>query len=315
MAAMAGTEPRHGTTAPLPTDPGECHNRSMTTPPGWYDDGSGTQRWWDGSRWTQHTHAGPPAPMAPQPRSSQPFSEPPTYSQTPPIPQPGYQPAHRGYEPRDAHGYQPAAFAGQQPGYSTYPAGGASSGGTGRTGVIVGIVVAAVAAVAITIVAVLMMRGGNDQAQGGGTDTATGTTTDAGTPTGGTTLEPTDQGSDADVFLLAIGDCYNDVDADEIVTVPVVDCSQPHDFEVFWEFELEGDVFPSDDDVHAAVEEHCLGAFTDFVGIDYYSSTDLDITWLRPTPESWDDHGDRLVTCSVYDLAGQVTGSLRGAAR
>ncbi len=26
----------------------------MTTP-GWYDDGSGTQRWWDGQRWTEQT--------------------------------------------------------------------------------------------------------------------------------------------------------------------------------------------------------------------------------------------------------------------
>lgn len=24
-----------------------------TPPPGWYDDGSGKQRWWDGSRWTE----------------------------------------------------------------------------------------------------------------------------------------------------------------------------------------------------------------------------------------------------------------------
>lgn len=25
------------------------------TTPGWYDDGSGTQRWWDGQRWTDQT--------------------------------------------------------------------------------------------------------------------------------------------------------------------------------------------------------------------------------------------------------------------
>lgn len=37
----------------------------MTTPPGWYDDGHGAQRWWDGSGWTGHvqpvTVASPPA--------------------------------------------------------------------------------------------------------------------------------------------------------------------------------------------------------------------------------------------------------------
>lgn len=30
----------------------------MSTPPGWYDDGSGTTRWWDGERWSD----GPPTP-------------------------------------------------------------------------------------------------------------------------------------------------------------------------------------------------------------------------------------------------------------
>ncbi|MBB2976646.1 hypothetical protein FHX49_002225 [Microbacterium endophyticum] len=28
-----------------------------TTPPGWYDDGNGSARWWDGSQWTQQTQA------------------------------------------------------------------------------------------------------------------------------------------------------------------------------------------------------------------------------------------------------------------
>ena len=27
---------------------------AMATPPGWYPDGSGNNRWWDGSQWTDH---------------------------------------------------------------------------------------------------------------------------------------------------------------------------------------------------------------------------------------------------------------------
>lgn len=45
-----------------------------TTPPGWYPDGQGGQRWWDGSQWTEHTQppeggapAAPASPAAPQP--------------------------------------------------------------------------------------------------------------------------------------------------------------------------------------------------------------------------------------------------------
>ena len=37
---------------------------SSSTPPGWYDDGHGALRWWDGAQWTEHTHV--PAEAAPQ---------------------------------------------------------------------------------------------------------------------------------------------------------------------------------------------------------------------------------------------------------
>ncbi|WP_082108706.1 DUF2510 domain-containing protein [Microbacterium sp. Ag1] len=33
----------------------------MTTPAGWYDDGSGNRRWWDGLSWTEHVVTGHPA--------------------------------------------------------------------------------------------------------------------------------------------------------------------------------------------------------------------------------------------------------------
>jgi hypothetical protein len=37
-------------------------------PPGWYDDGRGAQRWWDGTQWTEHTQASAntPVPASPQ---------------------------------------------------------------------------------------------------------------------------------------------------------------------------------------------------------------------------------------------------------
>ncbi|GAA4819180.1 DUF2510 domain-containing protein [Nocardioides caeni] len=44
------------------------HDNPGSTPPGWYPDGQGGQRWWDGSQWTSHTQpAQPPQQPAPQP--------------------------------------------------------------------------------------------------------------------------------------------------------------------------------------------------------------------------------------------------------
>lgn len=39
----------------------DARERLMTTPAGWYDDGSGNRRWWDGLRWTEHVVTGHPA--------------------------------------------------------------------------------------------------------------------------------------------------------------------------------------------------------------------------------------------------------------
>lgn len=40
-------------------------NARMTAPAGWYDDGSGRLRWWDGQQWTEHYHVGNPRTAAP----------------------------------------------------------------------------------------------------------------------------------------------------------------------------------------------------------------------------------------------------------
>lgn len=40
-----------------------------TTPPGWYDDGHGALRWWDGAQWTAQAQALPAVPPQPPTRS------------------------------------------------------------------------------------------------------------------------------------------------------------------------------------------------------------------------------------------------------
>ena len=43
-----------------------------TTPPGWYDDGRGALRWWDGAQWTEHVQTPDPEPETPQNTVGQP---------------------------------------------------------------------------------------------------------------------------------------------------------------------------------------------------------------------------------------------------
>jgi hypothetical protein len=46
---------------------------SQSTPPGWYDDGAGARRWWDGAAWTSHVAEaanGPRVETPPQAKAS-----------------------------------------------------------------------------------------------------------------------------------------------------------------------------------------------------------------------------------------------------
>lgn len=120
---------------------------------------------------------------------------------------------------------------------------------------------------------------------------------------------------DTDVFTLEVGDCLNDATAaSEVSELPLVDCAEEHDSEVFYEFDLpDAEAFPAatiDDDAAAGCQEH----FESFVGLPYEEST-LVFSAYQPTMESWIQADDRAVSCVVSDPAGKVKGSLRGAAR
>jgi hypothetical protein len=117
------------------------------------------------------------------------------------------------------------------------------------------------------------------------------------------------------VFSLEVGTCFDGSEGDNITSVPILDCSEPHDFEVYDVFDYSAtDSYPGDDSMFAAAQEGCLATFDAFVGMAYMDST-LDLFTLSPTSGSWDE-GDREVVCAVMNVdRTKLVGSMEGAAR
>jgi len=115
------------------------------------------------------------------------------------------------------------------------------------------------------------------------------------------------------VFSLAVGDCFNDPDATDVVSsVEMVDCTEPHDNEVFATYDIVGSDFPGQAAVQENAADGCLSRFEPFVGADYLDSS-LDVSFLTPSAESWDQADDREVVCFLYDVMGnKLTTSARG---
>ncbi len=116
------------------------------------------------------------------------------------------------------------------------------------------------------------------------------------------------------VFSLEIGTCFNDENPDgtEVLDVPVVDCSEAHDAEVFYLFDMPDGDFPGQNELLDAASAGCYDQFEAYVGRDYESSA-LYYWTLTPTSGSW-DAGDREIACILNEVDGsQMTGSMKGS--
>lgn len=162
------------------------------------------------------------------------------------------------------------------------------------------------AASALCTVLLLAGCSGEGSARGSGTAAPTGATTSSPAAT----TAPTTR---ADVFSLSVGDCLNDTSETRVSDVPTVDCTTPHDLEVFYDFALaDADAYPGAGPIQDAAETGCTSQFASYVGLEYDKSI-LAFTEYVPTESSWEE-GDRTVTCVLGDPNGTSTGSLRGAA-
>jgi len=123
-----------------------------------------------------------------------------------------------------------------------------------------------------------------------------------------------------DAFKIQVGDCYNDEAAaqiteerEEVTGVAGLPCAEPHDNEVFAVFNTSLTEFPGTDEMSSLAFEECLGRFDNFVGAKYEDSQ-LDITVMYPTSESWKQLTDREIVCALYNLdLAKLEGGMRNS--
>lgn len=123
------------------------------------------------------------------------------------------------------------------------------------------------------------------------------------------------------VLGVEAGDCFDEgamrttLVTEEGTGVETVDCSDPHDFEVFHVEELPKGAFPGEVEVGEASRRVCEGErFEAFVGAEYLESEIY--SWaLAPSATDWDESGHREIVCYLSAPGESVSGSLEGAGR
>ena len=116
---------------------------------------------------------------------------------------------------------------------------------------------------------------------------------------------------------LAVGDCF-DLPASTLQEIEEVQhhpCNEPHTAEAILIYDVPGDAdeYPSEAAVLASVEENCLPAFAAYTGAEYQTQSTLDIYWLYPNLESW-QNGDREISCSLFRVdEAPMSKSMKGS--
>jgi len=136
----------------------------------------------------------------------------------------------------------------------------------------------------------------------------------ASSSSAGSPLDPFLPPSQDDVFALPVGTCLDELSTTYITSDNVLDCAQPHNFEVFGSSLIADGVFPGAAALENQAFDKCDAAFADYVGIPYTDSA-LDYSYLAPSAETW-AQGDREIVCLIFDPeAEQTTGSLAASKR
>lgn len=173
----------------------------------------------------------------------------------------------------------------------------------------------AAAVVAVLVAATTLGACGGGSSSGSTTSTSarpTTTTTDPKAPPAGAVAKGLNSLQDGQCFLPVTGN-----DAAEDRAVWVVDCSDPHLYELYARLKYSGPGassvgFPGATAVQNWAEQKCFDKFEGYVGVPWTRS-DLEIQTWWPSIQSW-GKPDRTVLCAVTPAdGGLTTGSQAGS--
>jgi hypothetical protein len=118
-----------------------------------------------------------------------------------------------------------------------------------------------------------------------------------------------------------VGDCLDDPgmfgirgEADRGEPISAVPCDQPHQFEAYFTFELDGDRYPGEERARDLASRGCDQTFSAFVGRPYQRSQ-LEQYMYYPSSGSWRLLKDHSVICLVGSPNEVTTGTLEGSRR
>lgn len=114
---------------------------------------------------------------------------------------------------------------------------------------------------------------------------------------------------------LLVGDCLANPGYGLVETVETIDCSQPHDLEVFTIARVTDVlVYPGDDELSLIVDEACFYKFEGYVGASFGTSS-YDFSYITPSADSWTILGDRTYFCLLSSFGASTSGSARDSGR
>ncbi|MEC7120475.1 MAG: septum formation family protein [Pseudomonadota bacterium] len=113
-----------------------------------------------------------------------------------------------------------------------------------------------------------------------------------------------------DVFKLKLGQCFDDTNGHQqsVDSLPIRDCTQPHDHEIYHIFNVNLDSY-NDEEIEQQANARCEEAFQRFTQKNYNESI-YEMSYLSPSVESWQAQ-DREVICYIQHPDQKTTGSLR----